>query len=133
VLGGGIAGCETALHLVNSGKTVTIVEMLSELATDALPMYREELDKQFGGRIDVKLGYTGTRVTDEGLYCNNPDGVEELVEADTIILAAGMRARKEEALALRDAAPRVYYIGDCVTAKDMKNAIYQGFHAALDV
>lgn len=133
VLGGGLAGCETALDLANNGKSVVIVEMLNELAPDALFMYREDLEKEFGGRVGIKLGYVGTRVVDEGLYCKNPDGVEELVEADTIILAAGQRARKEEADALRDAAPRVYFVGDCVLAKDIVSATYQGFHAAMDV
>ena len=33
IIGGGLVGCETAEYLVNKGKTVTIIEILDEIAT----------------------------------------------------------------------------------------------------
>lgn len=36
VLGGGLAGCETAIHLGQEGKKVHLVEMRNELAPDAV-------------------------------------------------------------------------------------------------
>ncbi|WP_219718392.1 FAD-dependent oxidoreductase, partial [Clostridioides difficile] len=35
VLGGGLAGCEAAIHLAQEEKTVHLVEMRAELAPDA--------------------------------------------------------------------------------------------------
>ena len=35
VMGGGLAGCECAIHLAMEGKTVRLVEMRGELAPDA--------------------------------------------------------------------------------------------------
>lgn len=135
VLGGGIAGCEEALYLASCGKTVVLVEMQSSLAADANHFYRdiilEQLDKH--SEVSIRVSCRGTRVCDEGLYCIDAGGVEELIVADTIILATGQRARKEEAGALIDAAPRVCQIGDCVSAKDITTAIYQGYHAALGI
>lgn len=133
VLGGGVAGCETALHLANDGKSVVLVEMLDDVATDANPLYRDALLDEIGERVEFKLGHTGTMICDEGLYCRKPDGGEELVHADTVIIAAGQRPRTAETEALRDAAPYVCMIGDCTAPKDMTAAIYQGHHAAMDV
>lgn len=133
VLGGGIAGCEAALHMADCGKTVVIAEMRGELVTDANEWYRGALLEEMTGRVEIKSGHAGVKIDKSGLYCRTPEGDEVLIAADTIILAAGQRARKEEAAALRDAAPRVYQIGDCASVKDMTNAIYQGYHAALDV
>ena len=133
ILGGGLAGCEAALQLADRGVGVVLIEMQNDLMSDANELYRDAILVRIEGRVDIKLGYTGSRITDEGIYCTNPDGAEELISADTIIIAAGQRARRAEVNALLDAAPRVYQIGDCVTAKDITTAVYQGYHAALDV
>lgn len=133
ILGGGIAGCEAALCLADEGKTVSIVEMRDDLAVDANELYRDALLSRLDGRVEIKSGCTATRVGPDGLYYTAPGSGEELLKADTVILAAGQRARSFDASALLDAAPRVFLIGDCVTAKDITTAVYQGYHAALDV
>ena len=43
LIGGGQVGCETALHLAQLGKRVTVVEMQAELAPDASTTGRNEL------------------------------------------------------------------------------------------
>ena len=133
ILGGGQAGCEAAIHLADEGKTVVLVEMQNELAADANKYQKTVLNELLRGCVESYTGHKGTRINDEGLYCTDPDGKEIFIAADTIILATGQRARKQEADSLLDAAPLVYQIGDCVTPKDMTTAIYQGFHAALDI
>jgi pyruvate/2-oxoglutarate dehydrogenase complex dihydrolipoamide dehydrogenase (E3) component len=35
VLGGGLVGCESAVHLAQTGREVTVVEMMKEVAVDA--------------------------------------------------------------------------------------------------
>jgi len=133
VLGGGQAGCETAIHLANEGKSVVIVEMLDKLASDSFEFQRDVMLEQVYGRVDIKLGYKGIKIDSRGLYCKSPSGEEELIAADTIIISVGQSSRRCVVDSLLDAAPRVMQIGDCVKPKDMTVAIYQGFHAALDV
>jgi 2,4-dienoyl-CoA reductase-like NADH-dependent reductase (Old Yellow Enzyme family)/thioredoxin reductase len=133
VLGGGLAGCETAVHLAGEGKSVVLIEMRDALAPDANRFHKDVLLEQLDGRVEVKLGYQGIRITTAGLHCISPEGKEALLAADTVILAAGQRSRRTEANALLDAAPRVYQIGDCAAPRDMTAAIYQGYHAAMDV
>ena len=134
VLGGGLAGSECAVHLAREGKRVALVEMRDALAPDAnlrhRPILLQEIEDQ---GIDVRLGYTGLAVTPEGLLCKTAQGEEVLVPGQTVICAVGQRANKAEGDALRDAAPFVRYIGDCVRPSNVMNAVYQGYHAALDV
>jgi pyruvate/2-oxoglutarate dehydrogenase complex dihydrolipoamide dehydrogenase (E3) component len=133
VLGGGLAGCETAVHLADVGKAVVLVEMRDTLAPDANHFQGGILLERLRGRVDIKLGYKGIRITEAGLYCMSPDGSEAFISADTVILAAGQRPNRRDAEALLNAAPRVYQIGDCVAPRDMTAAISQGYHAAMDV
>ena len=38
VVGGGLVGCETALHLAQKGKSVTVIDKLPEIAQDVIFM-----------------------------------------------------------------------------------------------
>lgn len=134
VLGGGLAGSEAAIHLAQEGKTVHLVEMRTELAPDAnirhRPIMLKEIDKL---NIQVHLGYKGLCVTPEGVVCLNPDGEEQLIPGTSVICALGQRARRNVVDELVDCAPYVAQIGDCVKASTITTAIYQGYHAALDI
>ena len=134
VLGGGLAGCEAAIHLAQEGKTVHLVEMRTELAPDAnvrhRPILLQEIEKS---KIRVHTGYKGIRVTQEGVVCIDPAGEEQLVPGATVICALGQRARRNVVDELIDSAPYVAQVGDCVNASNITNAIYQGYHAALDI
>lgn len=132
ILGGGLAGCETAIHLADEGKAVILVEMRDTIAPDANHFQGGILLERLKGRVEIKLGYKGIRISDAGLYCISPEGKDAFIRADSVLLATGQRAMRREADALLDAAPRVYQIGDCVTPQDMTAAIYQGYHAAMD-
>ena len=68
VLGGGLAGCECAVHLAREGKTVHIVEMRGDVAIDAnvrhRPALMREIEKQ---GIVVHTNCAGKQVTGEGV------------------------------------------------------------------
>lgn len=134
VLGGGQAGCEAAVHLAMEGKEVHLVEMRAELAPDAnirhRPILLAEIEKH---KVQVHTGYKGLRVTAEGVVCADGSGAERLVPGATVLCALGQQARRAEVEALLDCAPRVAQVGDCVRAATITTAIYQGYHAALDI
>lgn len=133
VLGGGLAGCECAIHLARDKKRVHLVEMRSELAVDAnirhRPILLKELEEQ---GVVCHLGYQGLRVAKEGLYCLHK-GQEVLVPGENVICAVGQRSRRDTAERLLDCAPVVKQIGDCIRPANICMAVYQGYHAALDI
>ena len=134
VLGGGLAGCEAAIHLAQEGKDVHLVEMKTELASDAnirhRPILLNEIEKN---KIHVYTGYKGLRVTEKGVVCVDTAGEEHLIPGTTVICALGQRARRDMVENLIDCALYVAQIGDCVSPSTITTAIYQGYHAALDI
>ena len=107
--------------------------MRDELAPDANPRHRPILLDQMARLTTVHTGLRGVEVTGEGLVCEDGAGQRVLVPGSTVICAVGQRANRDEAEALRDCAPWVRLIGDCVRPSNITNAVYQGYHAALDV
>ena len=133
VLGGGLAGCECAVHLGMEGKTVHLIEMRDILAPDCNIRHRPVLMKQLDKYVNSYVGYRGTRVTAEGVVCLKPDGSEVLVPGKTVICAVGQRANRTDVNLLRNCAPFVREVGDCIRPANITKAIYEGFHAALDI
>ncbi len=133
VFGGGLAGCECAVHLGQEGKKVQIVEMRDALAPDANVRYRPLLMKEIDKYCTVHTGYKGLEVTDKGILCENKDGEKVLVEGSTVICALGQRSRTDVVEKLMDTAPYVRVIGDASRVSTITNAVYWGYHAALDI
>lgn len=133
VLGGGLAGCEAAIHLAREGKKVTVVEMRKELAPDANVRHRPLMLQEMEGRVDIRTGLRGVRITAEGVECLDEDNHPVTVPGKTVICALGQRSRTDVVDELRDCAPYVCMIGDCVKVSTITNAVYQGYHAALDI
>lgn len=133
VFGGGLAGCECAIHLGMEGKRVHLVEMRDELAPDANVRHRPLLLKEIDKYVTVHTGMKGLEVTAEGILCEDKEGNKELVPGTSVICALGQRSRSDCVEALRDTAPYVAVIGDAAKVSTITNAVYQGYHAALDV
>lgn len=136
VMGGGLAGCECAIHLAQEGKTVRLVEMRGELAPDANVRHRPLMLKQMDGlgeNLTVYTGHKALKVTNEGVVCQDKDGKEVLVPGRSVICALGQRSRSAVVDELRDAAPFVRVIGDAAKVSTITNAVYWGHHAALDI
>lgn len=133
VFGGGLAGCECAIHLGMEGKTVHLVEMRDELAPDANIRHRPLLLKEVEKYAVIHTGYRGVEVTGEGVLCEDKAGQRKLVPGSTVICALGQRSRSAEVDALRDSAPYVAVIGDAAKVSTITNAVYWGYHAALDI
>lgn len=133
VLGGGLAGCECAVHLGQEGKKVHLVEMRDSLAVDCNIRHRPILMKNVDEFCTVHLNTQGVKVTSQGLVAKNAQGEEVLIPGDTVICAVGQRPNRDAAAELTTAAPYVRQIGDCARVSNITNAIYQGHHAALNI
>jgi hypothetical protein len=83
--------------------------------------------------IRSAINTRATRIEDNGLYAEGPDGSEAFFPADTVLCAAGRKSLRAEAQAFRDAAPIVRYIGDCVQTARVYEATFTGYSAALGI
>lgn len=133
VIGGGLVGCEAGLHLAFNGHDVTIIEMREDVAIDATADHRRFMMGHLEENVKMACNYTVTEVTAEGVRARAADGSEKMFYADTVILAAGLRARETEAEALRSYEYDFVRIGDCKRARKVFNAVREGFDAAIFV
>jgi NADPH-dependent 2,4-dienoyl-CoA reductase/sulfur reductase-like enzyme len=133
VLGGGLVGCESGLYLAQKGREVTIIEMRDTVAPDANPRHRPALLAQLAEYTTVRTGLRAKAVTPKGVRCEDTDGNEVLIGADTVLCAAGLRPLTEVVDALRGTAPIVEVIGDCVKPDIIRGATWRAYHAALDL
>lgn len=133
VLGGGLAGCESAVHLANEGKKVKLVEMREKLAPDANVRHRPLLLKELEGKVEVFTSTKGIEIKENGILCLNKNEELITITGKTIILALGQSSRTDVVEELLETAPFVITIGDCVKVATITQAIYQGYHAALDI
>lgn len=133
VVGGGLTGTECALLLESQGHTVHLVEMRDGLAIDAnirhRPILLAEVEKT---RIDVVLNARAMEVTSQGVMVQLPEGAK-LIPGNTVVCAIGQRSRHAAVDQLRDAAPFVRIVGDAAQPRNITMAVYEAFHAALDV
>jgi hypothetical protein len=52
-----------------------------------------------------------------------------VLKADTIVVAAGQRPRREVVDVCGTPAPEVKFVGDCVKAANIREAVFAGYHA----
>ncbi len=131
IAGAGMAGCEAALRLLQSGKRVTLI--------DALP--REEL----GSGSSLINSYaifnmleefnadlrTRTRLVDvtQDYAIVIKDGSEERLPFDTLILSLGIKVDSEAIDRLKIAVPEYYIVG---TANGSSGTIWNATTSAFD-
>lgn len=134
VVGGGLIGCEEALELAKNGHEVTILEMRENVAIDSAYLHREalllELEKQ-KDRVAIRCGVRVKAITEKGVEAENSDGKPELFEADTVLVAAGMKPLSDEVEKLRECAPDFQVIGDCLKPRRVLEAVRMGYDAAM--
>ncbi len=133
VLGGGLAGCELAIHLGKLGKKVVLVEMRDAMAPDANVRHRPLLLEQVAQHVDARTGLRCVGVDAQGVVCEDAAGERVQIAADTVICALGQKPRADVAASLRDSAPFVRVIGDAGRVSTITNAVYEGYHAAMDI
>lgn len=133
VFGGGLAGCECAIHLGMEGKHVELVEMRDQLAVDANVRHRPLLLAQVDKYVKAHTGLKGLEVTSNGILCEDKDGNKVTIEGTTVICALGQRSTTKAVEELQDTAPFVRVIGDAAKVSTITNAVYWGYHAALDI
>jgi NADPH-dependent 2,4-dienoyl-CoA reductase/sulfur reductase-like enzyme len=132
VLGGGPIGCETAVFLAEAlEKQVTLLEMRSELASEELYLPRLALLEHLNKSVTYHTNSRCTKIGKQGLIFMDKDNKEHEIEAQTIILATGMKPCSDESEAFREGSYIFIPVGDCVNAQNVQHAMRTAFDAVM--
>lgn len=134
VVGGGMVGCETAEFIKVQGTSdVTVLEMLGRLADNVVPTYRPFfLARLKKDGIKLEANTTVTEITDTGVRVNRK-GEEGFIPGDTVVLAAGFKADPAKIEVFKTMAPEVFIVGDCAKARNIRDAVEEGFEAGCNI
>lgn len=148
IMGGGLVGCETALHLAEEGHQVTVIEMAPDIAMETTAAHQRALKvrmglfpEQAGGRntapgLVIPVLQTSTRcreITEEGVIGVTADGEERLFRGDTVICALGLRSKTGVVDALRKTRHSFIPIGDCLKPQQVTQAVRLGYDTAVSL
>lgn len=133
IIGGGMIGCETAEFLAQRGKKVTVLEMLKRLGGDIGITNRWvviQRIKQAG--VAQEVFTQAVEITPRGVKALK-EGKEVFYEADTVVLAAGMKAFSPLYSGLKEAKLETYQIGDCATPARIFDATSAALRIAYQI
>lgn len=134
VVSGGMIGCETSEFLAERGRSVTIVEMLKQIAPDIGPTTRWVTVKRLRDNPKIKIITEAMllEITDAGVVIERK-GKKEMFEVNTIVLAVGMEANKKLSGALKSKIPKIHVIGDSNEARKILEAIHDGWEIGCKI
>lgn len=134
IIGGGLSGCEAAIHFADAGRKVVLISRSKELMRKVKPRRPADgssdthliwLDKL---KPEIYKGYACREIRKGGVVIEGEDG-EKFIPADTFINASGMCADPDTAASFEGCAPVVRVIGDCVKAGLAGDAILSAYEA----
>jgi 2,4-dienoyl-CoA reductase-like NADH-dependent reductase (Old Yellow Enzyme family)/thioredoxin reductase len=133
IIGGGMVGAETANHLANHGKAVTLVEMLPDIATEIPNINRmallQDLEK---GKVKILVNTTVKDILTDGAVVVK-DCTTETLSADTVIVASGSKPDGGLEAQLAGKPYKVITIGDAKKVRKVMEAIEEGYLAGTQV
>lgn len=127
IMGGGLVGSEIAVSFAHQGHDVSIIEMRPDVAIDTNPFYRGGLMPEVLKSATLYVNTLVKGVVDNGVLVER-DGEEFVIEADTVVCAAGFRANYAKVDALCDVVDEYYVIGDCKKVGQIGQAMDDGYH-----
>ncbi len=133
IIGGGLAGCEEGLDLAWKGHDVSIVEMKDGLAKDAPYIHWRHLLEKMDGVVKEYCSAKVVSVEEEGVKIVDAEGQEQILKADTVLVAAGMRGTLPKFDSWYELAEEVVFIGDCQKASKIQNAMRTGYCAGMTI
>ena len=133
VIGGGMVGCEVASFCAERGCSVTLIELLDEIASDCEPITRGALLRRLSEQdVHILSGTTVLEITTSEVSVERNDRSEQ-VPAETVICAVGSLPVHEPQEEMVTAACPVIRIGDARSARGIYEAVYEGWRAAVQV
>lgn len=136
VIGGGLVGCELALHLSQNCKQVTIIEALDDILKSgiALPPMNEWMlrDLLAFHHVTIKAGAHVTSIGKDHVMVEK-EGHEEKIAVDQSVIAVGYRSKSDLYEALKNDYTFVYNLGDGKHVGNIRAAIWDAYEVARNL
>ena len=134
IIGGGTVGSETANHLANHDKKVTIIEMTSAIAIDEESNTRSLLlDDLMKRDVALFLNSKVQRIMDDRVIAVVDGEEKEIGPADSIVIALGAIPSRALYEKMKDKSVEVVNIGDSIEVRKALEAIEEGYKAGLAI
>ncbi|MBW1900945.1 MAG: FAD-dependent oxidoreductase [Deltaproteobacteria bacterium] len=134
IIGGGLVGCETALHLALQGRKVSIIEMMDEILVQVNVISRYGLIESLTEQgVPWSCGIQLASVQDSEIGVIDKAGKHYSIEGHAVY-ALGLTSKNAGLMeSLTGKIPELYNIGDCISPRKIWNAIHEGFRIANDI
>jgi len=133
VIGGGLIGAETAEYLADQGKNITVVEMLKSVATDIGPSSRWGFLSRLKRKVNILTLTTVSEVKEGTVVVCDKDGNQREISADLVVLAAGLRSRRDLTGFLEQSGIEYYIIGSCREPGQIVDAVADAFEIGCKI
>ncbi|MEM0040115.1 MAG: FAD-dependent oxidoreductase [Thermofilum sp.] len=130
IIGAGLVGVELGIWLKQKGKNVSIVEMLpapNVSVSHANKLYLMTMLKYL--KIPIYLETKVESIEDGRVIAITPSGRIEL-PCDTVILCTGLTPVRDLYEQLRKIHPNVYLIGDALSPRKIRDAVWDAYYLA---
>jgi len=134
IVGGGTIGIELAEYLADSGKQVTVVEMLAEIARDMEPITRKmTLARLAAKSVSIYPESKLFKFAERWATIQSEKGLTQLGPFDTVVAAIGTRSEEGLSPALRENGIPFTIVGDAQKPAQILDAVKSGYQAAGEV
>jgi len=134
IVGGSLAGLETADHFSDRGKNVTVVEILDRMASDMNPIHRRLLlDRLRGKGVSLMTGISDERIEGKSFLFKDREGKRQELTFQTLIIAAGRKPGQAAWEDLRSGMKDLWFVGDAVQCRGIIEAIADGNRSGRSV
>lgn len=139
VVGGGMTGCELAYDLAAYEHCdVTLVEALDKVMSSGpvVPhaVHDMLLDLLDHFNVKVMTGHAIAAVNDEGAVIKSmADGSEQTLEADTVVMAIGLRPRADMTSELAGSGIQVFTTGDGLQVGNIRTCVSGAYEIVRNI
>jgi 2,4-dienoyl-CoA reductase-like NADH-dependent reductase (Old Yellow Enzyme family)/thioredoxin reductase len=128
IIGGDGTGCETAHHLADQGKRVTVVEILPQvLSKEGTIVQMRLLEELARLKVELLTGVEYQGHDEHGPIVRASSGEVRTLKADSYVMAAGAQSNSDLVATLKESFGSVHVIGDALEPRRIRHAILEGF------
>lgn len=135
IIGGGSIGCELGVDLAKTGKNVTILEIGSVLNRTLNDIMKTALMTEMKKYLNLTAitNISCREIREHSVTAETEDGNVKEFPADTVIFAAGMKSRIDEANEFYGIAQDTNIIGDANRVGTVWNALEDGYYISANL